>query len=97
MTAYIPHLPSFRAGFCVYECDYFTANVIEFDKELEKDYYNTDSFIVYMCLEGEFYVDYQEDEKIKVSKGETVLIPAILDSVVLFPTTKCKIIETYID
>ena len=79
------------------KCDYFTANVIEFDKELEKDYYNTDSFIVYMCLEGEFYVDYQEDEKIKVSKGETVLIPAILDSVVLFPTTKCKIIETYID
>jgi len=79
------------------KCDYFTSNVIEFNKELEKDYYNTDSFIVYMCLEGEFYIDYQEEEKIKVSKGETVLIPAILDTVVLFPTTKCKIIETYID
>jgi len=79
------------------KCDYFTSNVIEFDKELEKDYYNTDSFIVYMCLEGEFYIDYQEEDKIKVSKGETVLIPAILDTVVLFPTTKCKIIETYID
>ena len=79
------------------KCDYFTSNVIEFNKELEKDYYDTDSFIVYMCLEGEFYIDYQEEEKIKVSKGETVLIPAILDTVVLFPTTKCKIIETYID
>lgn len=79
------------------KCDYFTSNVIRFDKEIEKDYYNIDSFVVYMCIEGEFYIDFQEDEKIKVSKGETVLIPAILDTVVLFPTSECKIIETYID
>lgn len=79
------------------KCKYFTSNIIEFDKEIERDYYNIDSFIVYMCLEGEFYIDYQEQEKIKITKGETVLIPACLDTIVLFPTSKSKIIETYID
>jgi len=50
-----------------------------------------------MCLEGEFYIDYQKEDKVKVSKGETVLLPAILDNIVLYPTKKCKILETYID
>jgi len=79
------------------KCDYFTTNLIEFDKEIERDYYPFDSFVVYMCLEGEFYIDYQKEDKVKVSKGETVLLPAILDNIVLYPTKKCKILETYID
>lgn len=79
------------------KCDYFTSNIIEFDKEIERDYHLMDSFVVYMCLEGEFYIDYQKEDKIKVTKGETVLIPAVLEDVVLFPTQKSKIIETYID
>lgn len=79
------------------KCEYFTSNLISFDKEIERDYVNIDSFVVYMCTEGEFYIDYQEEEKVKVSKGETVLIPACLDVIVLIPSSKTTIIETYID
>jgi mannose-6-phosphate isomerase len=76
---------------------YFTSNLVHFNKEIVRDYDMLDSFIIYMCLEGEFYIDYQGEEKTKVSKGETVLIPACIDAVSLYPDPKAKIIEIYIE
>jgi len=76
---------------------YFTSNIISFDKEIMRDYDILDSFVIYMCLEGEFYIDYQGEDKTKVSKGETVLIPACLNAVSLYPATNSKILETYIE
>ncbi len=76
---------------------YFTSNIISFDKEITRDYDMLDSFVIYMCLEGEFYIDYQGEEKTRVNKGETVLLPACFDSVSLFPAKKTKLIETYIE
>jgi mannose-6-phosphate isomerase len=79
------------------KCDYFTSNIISFNKEIERDYIDIDSFVVYMCTEGEFFIDYQKDEPIKISKGETVLIPAALDMIALIPSKNTTIIETYIN
>lgn len=76
---------------------YFTSNIVEFDKEILRDYDMLDSFVIYMCIEGEFYIDYQKDEKIRVTKGESVLVPACFDSISLFPKEKSKILETYIE
>lgn len=76
---------------------YFTSNIISFNKEIVRDYDLMDSFKILMCLEGEFYIDYQGEDKIKVAKGETVLIPACIDAISLFPSKDSKIIETYIE
>lgn len=37
-----------------------------------------DSFVIYMCLEGNFSVVYDVDQFVKVSKGETVLGSGLL-------------------
>jgi len=77
-------------------CQYFTTNLIEFDKELDKDYNNIDSFVIYMTLEGEFEVITEGGQE-TMKKGETVLIPATLESVQLKPLSeKVKILEVYI-
>lgn len=76
---------------------YFTSNLISFEQEIIRDYELMDSFKILMCLEGEFYIDYQGEEKTKVNKGETILVPACFNAISLFPTTNCKIIETYIE
>ena len=77
-------------------CQYFTTNLIEFDKEQDKDYNNIDSFVIYMNLEGEFEVITEGGQEI-MKKGETVLIPATLESVQLKPLSeKVKILEVYI-
>ncbi len=78
------------------ECPFFTTNLIEFSEKIELLYNKLDSFIVYMCLEGQFDINYEVDKKISVEKGETVLIPAEIPRVYLEPKKKCKILETYI-
>ncbi len=78
-------------------CDYFTTNKLVFDKEIEKDYFNIDSFVIYMCLTGEFSISYHDHKSIKVSKGDTVLIPANLKHIFLEPEKETEILEIYID
>ncbi len=80
----------------IVSCNYFTTNVLEFNTAIEKDYSQLDSFIIYMSLDGDFEIVYQ-GEKVKVSKGETVLIPASLETFVLNPLTKeVKTLEVYL-
>ncbi len=75
---------------------YFTSNILEFDREIEKDYHLLDSFIIYMNLDGRFEVEYEGGTE-QVEKGETVLIPASLEKFRLKPLSeKVKTIEVYI-
>ncbi|WP_421918207.1 type I phosphomannose isomerase catalytic subunit [Marinifilum sp.] len=77
-------------------CPYFTTNTLEFDKQIEKDYSQLDSFVIYMCLDGDFTIESEGGHTIEVAKGETVLIPAALESILLFPKGKTEILEVYI-
>lgn len=77
-------------------CNYFTTNILKFDKEVEKDYMAIDSFVIYMCLEGSFSVIYDVDQFVKVSKGETVLVPACFKDIFLIPEKEAQILEIYI-
>jgi mannose-6-phosphate isomerase len=48
-----------------------------------------------MCLEGDFVIA-ANGEKTVVNKGETVLIPASIDEVVLYPEAEGTIMEVYL-
>lgn len=77
------------------ESPYFRTSLIEFDKRMEFDYYELDSFVVYMCVDGACRVAYDEGEEV-LRKGETILIPASLRELVLIPDRSCKVLEIYI-
>jgi mannose-6-phosphate isomerase len=77
-------------------CDYFTTNLLELDKPLEKDVSNLDSFIIYMCLEGTCELQDNKQNKITLSRGETILVPADTLQVVIKPTNKTKLLETFV-
>lgn len=80
----------------IVNCNYFTTNILKFDRPIEKNYNQLDSFIIYICLEGSFEIEY-EGGSVKVNKGETVLIPASLEAFQLKPLSKeVKILEVYI-
>ncbi|WP_372751137.1 type I phosphomannose isomerase catalytic subunit [Labilibaculum sp.] len=76
-------------------CPYFTTNILEFDKPQEKEYLGLDSFVIYMCLDGDMEIKY-DAESLSVTKGESVLIPATVNNLSLVPKTKTKILEVYI-
>ena len=74
---------------------FFTTNFMDFDKSVEKIYVNIDSFIIYICLYGTAKIICAETEE-TISLGECVIIPASIESVILQPKGKCKLLETYI-
>ena len=77
-------------------CEYFTTNILVLDKAFEKDISDIDSFIVYMCLEGELMLEDNKQNKITLSKGETLLIPADTQQIVITPSGKTKLLETFV-
>jgi mannose-6-phosphate isomerase len=80
----------------IVSCDYFTTNLLKFSEDLEKDYNQLDSFIVYMNLEGRFTLEFEGGEE-TIEKGETVLVPASLETFRLKPLTPLvKTLEVYI-
>lgn len=76
----------------VVDCPYFTTNFLPLDGKVTVNK-SGNSFTVYMCVEGEFELEY-EDKKFKYTKGDTVLIPAALKTFVL--NGKGSILEIYI-
>jgi mannose-6-phosphate isomerase len=80
----------------IVSCEYFSTNILEFDRHIDCDYAMLDSFVIYMCLEGDFVIDYGQEETLQVTMGETILIPAELEIIKLIPAERSKILEVYI-
>ena len=76
-------------------CKYFKTNTLLFNEIIEKNYALLDSFVIYMCVEGNFTI-LTDTEKTPVQKGESVLIPADIKNVRLVPDQTCKLLEVYI-
>ena len=75
---------------------YFTVNQINLKAGIERDYNLIDSFVVYVCTEGEFIISGYGDECL-IKKGESVLIPAVLKNITLNPLKSSKILEVFIE
>lgn len=77
--------------------EFFSTNRISFNKSIERDYNLIDSFIILLCIEGEFNIIYGDSQKEKVKRGETILIPADLKEIVLEPLKSAMILEVFIE
>ena len=77
-------------------CQYFNTNLLQFGSLIRKDYNKIDSFILYICTAGEFIIHWDDGAEI-VTKGETVLLPAMIKDVVLEPRTEANLLEVFIN
>lgn len=77
-------------------CEFFTTNVILFDKPLIKDYNLIDSFVIFICTEGEFLLNWDDKNEVVV-KGDTILLPAMIKNVALIPKGEAKVLEVFIE
>ena len=76
------------------ETPYFITNIIDINTNLEKDYTHLDSFVIYMCVEGELAIEYK-NQKFDLKKGETIFIPACINKLNL-SSSKATILEVYL-
>ncbi len=93
---YVTHYSSSEnASSLLVQCPYFTTNIIELTQEKIQEYHQLDSFVVYMCVEGGVTLQ-TEAGYLTLAKGETVLIPAVIEEVKLMPNPQAKLLEIYI-
>ncbi|MBN1199102.1 MAG: class I mannose-6-phosphate isomerase [Bacteroidales bacterium] len=74
------------------DCPAFTTNLLEFDQGIEKDLSHFDSFIIYLCAEGECSLHYLQGME-TLRRGEVVLVPAMMDHLFLVPKPHAKLLE----
>jgi mannose-6-phosphate isomerase len=99
------HYPSYRTDYqsClnrpskIVSCPYFTVNQIWFNRPVERDYLEIDSFVIFICLQGSFLLNYGEKNPLLVKTGHTILLPATFKDVNLEPRGDTKILEVYIE
>ncbi|MEO2127700.1 MAG: type I phosphomannose isomerase catalytic subunit [Christiangramia sp.] len=64
----------------VASCEYFTTNYLPVNGDVQKDYSELDSFVIYMCVDGDVKIDAGKHSEI-LQKGESLLLPAILNDI----------------
>jgi mannose-6-phosphate isomerase len=79
------------------ECQYFTTNILPLTTSVERDFTDLDTFVIYCCLEGKYTIGW-EDQSILVEKGESILVPALINNFVLSAEGgNAKLLEVYIE
>ncbi|WP_066219856.1 type I phosphomannose isomerase catalytic subunit [Formosa haliotis] len=89
-TAY--HIPDNDTNVLVHS-PYFKTNILNVSSSVSKDYSTLDSFVIYICVEGQVDLIIQ-DERYTVQTGETLFLPASITSVKL-ESTHANILEVY--
>ena len=82
------------------ECPYFTVKIHNVTRSFHRKLFKYDSFIAYLCLEGECAVMPVSDKSraVCLRRGGTCLVPACDADLYLIPKDKtAKILEVYID
>ncbi|MDR0331926.1 MAG: class I mannose-6-phosphate isomerase [Dysgonamonadaceae bacterium] len=77
-------------------CPYFTTNLLDIDVQMVRNYANLDSFVIYICLEGHCTIRDYKGDSVFLQQGESMLIPADTESVLVIPSVASKLLETYI-
>lgn len=105
------YIPQTNKPVCLTECELFTVKVLETNRAFHRKLYKYDSFVVYMCLEGNCKISLRSWEgfnkkdkpcvtEVELTKGNSCLIPAGVADVDVVPNNEygmTKLIETYID
>lgn len=76
------------------DCPYFKTNFLQLTSNFEQDITDRDSFTIYMCVGGSATVRTNDGET-TIAKGETVLLPALANNVIV-STSNAKILEVTI-
>ncbi|MCL2291291.1 MAG: class I mannose-6-phosphate isomerase [Bacteroidetes bacterium] len=91
----IEYEEKFNATSTLFRSEFFNINTVTFDKPLQKNYSTIDSFVVYICVEGEVHLFGNNFHEVLLA-GETTLIPAAIPEINLVPNSKSQLLEIYV-
>ncbi|MDR1645542.1 MAG: class I mannose-6-phosphate isomerase [Tannerellaceae bacterium] len=78
------------------DCPYFTTNLLELEHAVGRDFSALDSFVIYICMDGQASLRDDKGHETILRRGQTLLIPADTQHIGLTPSPTAKLMETYI-
>jgi mannose-6-phosphate isomerase len=78
-------------------CKHFTTNLLELEAGMLRDFAALDSFVVYICIDGQAFLRDNKGNELLLRQGQTTLVPADTKHLSLAPSPRVKLLETYID
>nr|WP_325288071.1 type I phosphomannose isomerase catalytic subunit [uncultured Bacteroides sp.] len=75
---------------------YFSVSLYDMTEEITCDYSELDSFVIFVCVEGSCRMVDDAENEVTICAGETVLFPAVTQSVSIIPEGKVKLLEAYV-
>lgn len=104
------YTPTINKPVCISESPFFTVKLLEVNRNFHRKLFKYDSFIIYMCLEGDCCIRVQSTQgfdgdiplfrEVFLSKGNSCLVPAAAADFVVMPLNslgRTKLLEVYID
>ena len=88
--------PEINSNKLLVNCEYFNTSILRFSEKIFREYYYNDSFVIFICLEGEFKICWDNLSE-NVTRGETVLLPAMIKEITLEPSGESKILEVFVN
>ena len=79
----------------IVSCPYFTTNVLPIKGKISVNHSDKDSFVIYMCVEGNVEINYNNQIE-KLQMGETILVPACIKNLDIISEVKSELLEVYI-
>lgn len=75
---------------------HFTTSLYELTEPMFCDYSELDSFVIYICTQGEALLTDDRGNETPIAQGETVLIPACMQTIQIQPKGEVKILESWV-
>ena len=91
----VAYTPTLNKTVKLVRSQYFNTSLLEFDKPLNKSFVEIDSFVIYMCLDGQVLLVYGDEGRERLETGEVVLVPADMEELQLLPARKSRLLEVY--
>ena len=91
----IKYTPCLNEVVPLVESQYFQTNLLDFTTGIIREHYESDSFIIYTCLEGEAEIVTQ-GHSTKICMGNAVLVPRKFPEVHIRAKSGFKMLETFI-
>lgn len=80
----------------VVSCGYFTTSIYDLTESVIVPVKSRDSFLRIICVSGSGRLQDSEGNDIQIKQGETVLVPACINTVKMLPSGSMKLLSCYV-
>ena len=90
------YTPCINKAVQLVDSPYFATSLLHIDAPCHRAIAANDSFMIYMCMQGSVVIETPNGELETLRQGETALVPAAIESLLITPSPEAKLLECFV-